>query len=101
MENTAPAQLDLAVRGAGWHFMWLESACTRAGWGLSDQTAGTRAITRALAQTLARFNGAELGTLRVSRYFGVRIATAKMHSRHIQQSASLDFAGNVPLPQLG
>lgn len=89
VENAAPAQLDLAIRDAGWHFMWIQSACCRLGWGRTDEAAVTRAITRALKQTLARFNAAELGFVRVSRCLGFRVARATLHTRHIQECASL------------
>ncbi len=89
VENAAPAQLDLAVRDAGWHFMWMQSACSRFGCGWTDDAAATHAITRALTQTLARFNAAELGLVRVSRCFGLRLARATLHTRHIQRGASL------------
>ncbi len=84
-ENAAPTQLDLAVRNAGWHFMWIESACSRLGCGRTDEVATNRAITRALAQIEAKFNAAQLGVLHLSRYLGFRVARATLHTRHIQQ----------------
>jgi hypothetical protein len=89
VENAAPAQLDLAVRDAGWHFMWIESACSRFGCGGTDKAAITRAITHSLANAPGRFNAAELGSVRVSRYFGIHVAKATLHARHIQQNPSL------------
>jgi len=100
VENVAPAQLDLAVREAGWHFMWIESACSRLGCGRTDETAGKRAITRALAQTQKRFNAAELGVVRVGRYFGFRIAKATLHARHIQERASLGLIDELTIRML-
>lgn len=100
VENAVPAQLDVAVRGAGWHFMWIESACSRSGYGRTDEAAGNRAITRALAQTKLRFNAAELGGLRVSRFLGFRVAKATLHSRHIQQDASLGLIDELTIRQL-
>lgn len=100
VENAAPAQLDLAVRDAGWHFMWIEAACTCVGYGRTDEAAITRAITRALAGTRERFNAAELSVVRVSRYFGLHIAKATLHTRHIQQSAALGLLDGVPIRQL-
>ncbi|MGC2297807.1 MAG: hypothetical protein WA476_03320 [Acidobacteriaceae bacterium] len=99
VENVAPAQLDLAVRDAGWHFMWIESACSRVGWGWNDEAAITRAITQALMQTREKFNAVELSVVRVSRYFGLRIAKATVHTRHIQQSASLGLLESLPIQQ--
>jgi hypothetical protein len=87
VENAAPAQLDLAVRDAGWHFMWIESIYSHFGCGATDNAAITRAITRSLTHTPARFNAAELGSVRVSRYFGIHVAKATLHARHIQQNA--------------
>jgi hypothetical protein len=100
VENAAPAQLDLAVREAGWHFMWIESACSRLGCGRTDEAASNRAITRALAQTKVRFNAAELGVLRISRYFGFRVAKATLHTRHIQERASLGLIDELTIRQL-
>jgi hypothetical protein len=100
VEDAAPAQLDLAVRDAGWHFMWIESACSRLGYGRTDEAASNRAISRALAQTKVRFNAAELGVLRVSRYFGFRVAKATLHTRHIQERASLGLIDELTIRQL-
>jgi hypothetical protein len=100
VQNAAPAQLDLAVREAGWHFMWIEPACSRLGCGRTDESAGNRAIARALAQTKARFNAAELGVLRVSRYLGFRIAKATLHARQIQERASLGLIDELTIRQL-
>lgn len=102
IENAAPAQLDVAVREAGWHFMWLESSCSRLGCGRTEEAASHRAIRRALAQTEARFNAAELGVVQVTRYLGLRVAKATLHSRHIQQRASLglidELSNRQPAP---
>ncbi|HLJ77540.1 MAG TPA: hypothetical protein VKT75_09010 [Acidobacteriaceae bacterium] len=84
-EDAAPAQLDRAVRDAGWEFMWIHSACTRLGCGRTDEAATHRAIARALSQTGARFNAAELAAVRVSRYLGLRVAKATLHTRHISR----------------
>jgi len=66
VENAAAAALDLAVRKAGWHFMWIANACSRFGFGRTGQSATNRAIIRALTQTMDRFNAAELGSVHVS-----------------------------------
>lgn len=100
VENAVPAQLDLAVRGAGWHFMWIESACSGLGCGRTDEVAASRAIARALAQTKPRFNAAELGVLHLSRYPGFRVAQAILHPRHIQQDASLGLTDELTIRQV-
>jgi hypothetical protein len=96
VENAAPAQLGLAVRDAGWH----EKACTRIGWGLSDEAAITRAITRGLTQTGARFDAAELSFVQISSYLGLYIAKVTIYTRHIQKSASLGMLDGAPIQQL-
>lgn len=100
VENTAPAKLDVAVREAGWHFMWVESACSRLGWGRTDEAATRRAIVRALSQLRKRFNTAELSRVRVSRYPGFRIAKATLQMRHIQQDASLGLIDELTIRML-
>jgi hypothetical protein len=100
VENAAPVQLDLAVRDAGWHFMWIESACSRHGCGGTDEAAITRAVTRALLQTPARFNAAELGSVSVTKYLGLRVARATLHARHIQQNPSLGLIDEMTTREL-
>lgn len=100
VEDAAPIELAHAVREAGWHFMWIDSDCSRTGWGLNDEAAITRAITRALTRMRRGFNGAEVGVIRVSRHMGLCIAKVTVHSRHIQQSASLDSPDGLPIRQL-
>lgn len=100
VENAAPAQLDVAVRDAGWHFMWIESACSRLGWGRTDEAATRRAIVRALSQLKKRFNTAELSRVRVSRYPGFWIAKATLQMRHIQQDASLGLIDELTIRML-
>ena len=99
-EDAAPAQLDRAVRNAGWHFLWIDSACSRRGYGRTDESATYRAIARALSHTEARFNAAELGSVRVSRYLGLRIAKATLHTRHIQQNGSVSRIDESTIGQL-
>lgn len=77
--------------------MWIESACSRLGFGRTDETATRWAITRALSQIQDRFNTAELGNVRVSRYLGLRIAKATLHARHIQQNASLGLIDELTI----
>jgi hypothetical protein len=99
-EDVAPAHLDLAVRNAGWHFTWIDSACCRRGCGRTDEAASRRAIARALSQTEARFNAAELGVVRVSRWWGVRVAKATLYTRNIQQNRALGSIDELTLRRL-
>lgn len=96
-EDVTPAHADLAVRNAGWHFKWIDSACCRLGYGRTDEAASHRAIARALSQTQARFNAAELGAVRISRWCGVRVAKATLHTRHIQRNSSLGLIDQLTI----
>jgi hypothetical protein len=100
VEDAASAQLDVAVRDAGWHFMWIEAACSRRGCGGTDEAAINRAITRSLAQISTRFNTAALGSVRVSRCLGLHVAKATLHARHIQQNASLGSVDEMTVLEL-
>lgn len=100
MSVETPAQLDAAVRDAGWHFMWIESACSRLGCGRTDKAAATRAIVRALKQTSSRFNAAELDIVHVSHRLGVHVARATSHTRHIQERASLGLTDEIAVREL-
>jgi hypothetical protein len=99
VENAAPAQLDLAVRDAGWHFMWIQHACSRRGYGGTDESAIARAIKRVLTQTPMRFNAAELGSVIVSRYLGLHVAKATLHARQIQPTALLDSVDGMAVQE--
>jgi hypothetical protein len=66
--------LDVTIRTAGWHFMWLDHTCSWRGFGLTEASTVTKAITRALNQVKSGFDAAELGSTKVSKYPGFRIA---------------------------
>lgn len=99
-ENMASTTLDAAVRGAGWHFMWLAAPCSRRGFGLTAEAATRHAITRALALIRARFNAAELEAIQIARYPRFWIARATLSTRHIQQAASLSAVDEMSIQQL-
>jgi hypothetical protein len=89
VENATAATLDAQVRRMGWHFMFLQTAHSRVGFGRTAELATSKAMARALKQTEGRFNAAELGLVKATRYPGFHIARATLHTRQIQQSASL------------
>ena len=100
IEDMTSAVLDERVRNAGWHFMWLEDACSSGGVGRTAASAIEKAIGSALAQIKGRFNVAELDSIRVSRYPGFQIARITLHTRHIQQQASLGLIDEMTIRQL-
>jgi len=94
------AALDLKVRNAGWHFMWLEDVYARYGVGRTATSAIDKAITRALDRIKNRFNAAELDSVSVSKYLGFRVAKITLHSRQIQEHASLSLVDEMTIRQL-
>jgi hypothetical protein len=100
VENVTSATLDARVRSAGWHFMWLQTAHSRLGIGRTAESATSKAVALALKQTEGRFNAAELGVVKVRRYPGFHVARATLHTRQIQQHASLGLVDEMVFRQL-
>jgi hypothetical protein len=100
VENATAVTLDTRVRNAGWHFMCLQTAHSRVGIGRSAESATTKAMALALKQTEGRFNAAELGVVKVTRYPGFHVARATLHTRQIQQHASLGLVDEMVLRQI-
>jgi hypothetical protein len=100
VENATATTLDVAIRNAGWHFMYLQTAHACLSLGRTAESATSNAIALALKQTEARFNAAELGLVRVTRYPGFYVAKATLHTRQIQQHASLGLIDEMVLRQL-
>lgn len=92
--------LDLKVRNAGWHFMWLEDVYSHRAIGLTAGTAIHKAITRALNRVKGRFNAAELNSVKISKYPGFQIAKITLLSRHIQEQASLGLVDEMTIRRL-
>lgn len=87
--------LDTMIRQAGWHFMWIQGACVRRGFGATQQSAIGRALAHALNGIARRFNAAELDSVRATKFFGVHIATVTLQLRQIQEEASLASSNAV------
>jgi hypothetical protein len=100
VENATAATLDVRIRNAGWHFMCLQTAHSRVGIGRTAESATSKAMALALKQTEVRFNAAELGLVKVTRYPGFHVARATLHTRQIQQHASLGLVDEMVLRQL-
>jgi hypothetical protein len=100
VENATAATLDVGIRNAGWHFMCLKTAHTSDGIDRTAESATSKAMALALAQTEGRFNAAELGLVKVTRYPGFHVARATLHTRQIQQHASLGLVDEMVLRQL-
>ena len=91
----APA-FDAMIRRAGWHFIWVQGACSRRGFGATEEVATHKALARALNGVAKRFNAAEFDSLRITRYLGFYVANVTMQARKIQQHTSLDAFEDSP-----
>ena len=87
--DTTAAALDVFIRNAGWHFMWLEGPYSRLSAGRTAESAIAKAMMLALNQVKERFNAAELDSINVRKYPGFLVAKVTLHARHIQQAATL------------
>jgi hypothetical protein len=90
-EIKAPA-FDAMIRRAGWHFIWVQGACSRRGFGTTEESAIHQALARALNGIARRFNAAEFDSLRIKHYPGFYVANVTMQARKIQQNTSLDVS---------
>lgn len=99
VEDTTAAALDLALRNADWHFMWLTEAHSRRGFGRTVESARKKAITLALKKVPERFNAAELSLIKITKYLGFQIVRATLHTRQIQQHASVGLVDEMILRQ--
>ncbi|MFZ0337939.1 MAG: hypothetical protein WAL45_07900 [Terracidiphilus sp.] len=88
--GTEASELDTAVRGAGWHFMWVADSYSSQALGRTAETAIHRALVRALPGVNKRFNAAELDSVRITNFPGFRMARVTVQARQIQSQASLN-----------
>ena len=99
VEDLPALDFDRMIRRAGWHFMWLQGACCRRGYGLSVQTAVRRGLLRALNCVPKAFNAAELDSVEITEYPGFQTAVVIVQPLHIQEHAQLR-ANSQKQPQL-
>ncbi len=99
VEEIPALVFDTMIRQAGWHFMWLHEACSRRGFGLTEEAAIRRALSRALKGVSKRFNAAELDSVQITKYPGFQIAKVTVQTIQIQRHASLKISAvQHPLP---
>jgi hypothetical protein len=88
--GTGSSELDTAIRGVGWHFMWLADSYSSQALGRTAEAAIHRALAHALPWVNQRFNAAELDSVHVMNFPGFRIARVTVQARQIQSQASLN-----------
>ena len=85
--------LDRKIHAAGWNFFFMAAEVKATFFG----ALGAKKIQNALQRILAKVTGQDFNCLEVTgivakRFLGVPYTTVSAHSRHIQQSCSLDSA---------
>jgi hypothetical protein len=93
--------LDRKIREAGWTLLRVAGQHGATVFGLDEQ----KTVRRALEQILANLESTESNSLEImrvaseasTRFLGVRYATVSAQSRHIQQSAPLFRAKDLPV----
>ena len=93
--------LDRKIRDAGWTFFCLAGQLGATVFGIDEQ----KALSRAVGQILANLESAEFNSLEImrvtsevsKRFLGVRYVTVSAQSRHIQESAPLFRAKDLPV----
>jgi hypothetical protein len=93
--------LDRKIRDAGWTFFCLAGQIGATVFGIDEQ----KTLSRAVGQILANLESAEFNSLEImrvtseasKRFPGVRYVTVSAQSRHIQESAPLFRAKELPV----
>jgi hypothetical protein len=93
--------LDRKIRDAGWTFFCLAGQLGATVFGIDEQ----KTLSRAVGQILANLESAEFNSLEImrvtseasKRFPGVRYVTVSAQSRHIQESAPLFRAKDLPV----
>lgn len=84
------SELDISIRSADWHFLWLTDSHSARGIGKTPETAIHRALIRALREMNQSFNAAEVGLFESTNFLGLRVAKVTLDTRHIQKHTSLE-----------
>ncbi len=93
--------LDLKICDTGWTFFCLAGQLGATVFGIDEQ----KTLSRAVGQILANLESAEFNSLEImrvtseasKRFLGVRYVTVSAQSRHIQESAFLFGAKDLPV----
>jgi hypothetical protein len=85
--------LDRKIHAAGWNFFFIATEVKAMFFGSPGAATIQSALKRILAKVKPQhFNGLEVTEIVTRRFLGVPYVTVSAHSRHMQQSCSLDSA---------
>src|SRR5580704_16754345 len=72
-------RLDKAIRGCGWHFIWIAEPSRHGGVGQTEQAAIAPALSLALRRVSPGFNAASVDRVEISHYPWFFIARVKIY----------------------
>ena len=94
VEEIAAPVFDTMIRQKGWHFMAVDNARARRGFGMTAEGAVQRALARALRSVAGQFNAADLVAVQARKYPGFHMAEVTLQPRQIQPYTWLEIAGD-------
>jgi hypothetical protein len=95
-------RLDNAIRGCGWHFIWIAEPCQHGGVGQTAQVAIAGALKLALRRVNPGFNAANIDRIELTQYPWFIIAKVRVSPYQIQQDTVLQMPNRVlSLPATG
>jgi hypothetical protein len=98
VKNPDACGLARKIRDARWTFFYLAGEIKAIVCGLDGQKTVRKAVGRILAKLKSeKFNSLEITEVVSRRFLGVPYASVTAHSRHIQESAFLFRAKNLPV----
>ena len=92
VEGLSSLDLDVIIRHAGWHYIWLTGDNSCRSWSRTSEVAIDKALTRALTAVPHDCNAAEIDSIKMATFAGFWIANVTLQGRRIQQSAFLEAA---------
>ena len=90
VEEIPASVLDIMIRQAGWHFIWISGSCSRRGCAWTQAKAIENALGRALGAVSKQSNAADFDFVQVTKYLGLHVANVTVQRRRIQEHSLLE-----------
>ena len=90
VEGLSSPDLDVIIRHAGGHYIWLTGDNSCRSWSRTSEVAIDKVLTRALTAVPHDCNAAEIDSIKMATFAGFWIANVTLQGRRIQQSTFLE-----------